>query len=466
MKLHFLGANRQVTGSRYLLEADGVRVMIDCGMFQERDFLDRNWEPSPVPPNAIDCLLLTHAHLDHVGLIPRLVQQGFNKPILTTPASRDIAEIILKDAAGIQEEDAAFKRKRHAREGRSGPREVVPLYTTADAVQALPLFQTVPYDQPRSLNGDVTVTFRDAGHILGSAILEVRVGRGASAKTIVFSGDIGQMNKPIIRNPTLIDRADYVVMESTYGDRNHKDGRAVEDQLADAINTAAKARGNVIIPTFAVERAQELTYHIGHLLRDGRIPRMPAFLDSPMAADVTEVFRRHHRYMDDEARRLIEAGQPLMRFPGLRMVRSTEDSKAINRFDEPCIIMSTNGMCTAGRIKHHLANNVSDQKNVLLFVGFQAIGTLGRELVSGKSSVRIHGVERPVRARVCQIYGLSAHADRDDLLHWIGHFNPPPKRVFLTHGEEDAANALADTIRARQKCDVTVPAYKDEVQLD
>lgn len=466
MKLHFLGANRQVTGSRYLLEADGVRVMIDCGMFQERAFLERNWEPSPVPPGSIDSLLLTHAHLDHCGLIPRLVQQGFNNPILTTPASCDLAEIILKDAAHIQEEDAAYKQKRHAREGRTPPRPVVPLYTTPDAERALPLFQSVTYNEPRQLDGRVTVTFHDAGHILGSAILELRVGNGADAKTIVFSGDIGQTDKPIIRDPTLMKRADYVILESTYGDRNHKDGAPVDEQLADAINEAASAGGNVVIPTFAVERAQELAYYIGGLIRDRRIPELPTFLDSPMAVDVTEVFRKHKRYMDDDAQALMDAGKRIVQFEGLRLVRTTEESKAINRFSEPCIIMSTSGMCTAGRIKHHLANNVSDPKNVLVFVGFQAFGTLGRELVSGKKSVRIHGVERPVRAKVRQIYGLSAHADRDDLLRWIGHFNPPPKRVFLTHGEENAANALAEAIRSRGAGDVSVPAYKEVVTLD
>lgn len=465
MRLQFLGAARQVTGSRYLLEAGGLRLLIDCGMFQERAHLARNWEPSPVPPGAIDYLLLTHAHVDHCGLIPKLVREGFGRAVLATPASAELAEIILDDAARIQEEDAAFKKKRHQREKRRGPYPEVPLYTAEDARAAFPLFRKVRYDQATALNESVAVTYHDAGHILGSAMLELAVRRDGQTRTIIFSGDIGQWDKPIVRDPSVFERADYVVMESTYGARNHADGD-VEEQLCRIINETVEAGGNVVIPTFAVERAQELMFHIGRLIRQDRIPHLMVFLDSPMAADVTEVFRRHPECMDKEALQILDSGRSLLQFPGLRLVRETSESKSINRIKDSCIIMATSGMCTAGRIKHHLARNVSRSESTLVFVGYQAAGTLGRDLVDGKPEVRIHGARHPVKARIAQIHGLSGHADQAGLLRWLGHLKQPPRRIFLTHGEEDATTELARQIHARWGWWVDVPAYQDEHQLD
>lgn len=465
MKLHFLGANRQVTGSRYVLEAGGLRVMIDCGLFQERDFLSRNWDPCPIPADSIDILLLTHAHLDHSGLIPRLVREGYERPILTTAPSRELAEIILEDAAHIQEEDAAYKRKRHAREGRTPPRPVAPLYTAADVRSTLPLFQTVDYDRPVELNRSVQVTYRDAGHILGSALLEIEVKQGAASRTLVFSGDVGQTGKPIISDPYRVPRADFLVMESTYGNRLHDKGGPIETQLEGIVNDTVARGGNVIIPTFAVERAQELVYYLRRLLEADRIPNLLVFLDSPMAVDVTDVFRRHAAFMDAEMRTRVETGYELCSFPSLRLVRSVAESKAINRIRGSCIIMAGSGMCTAGRIKHHLASNIGRAENTVLFTGYQSEGTLGREILEGAQTVRIHGEQRRVRAKVAKLNGLSAHADQQGLLHWLGALKAPPRRVFLTHGESSAAESLAGQIRSHLRSEVMVPEYRQVVEL-
>jgi metallo-beta-lactamase family protein len=466
MRVHFLGAAQQVTGSRYYLEAAGLKLVIDCGMFQERAYVKRNWQASVVPPDEIDAVLLTHAHLDHSGLLPRLVGEGYRGPIYCTPPSRDLAEIILYDAAHIQEEDAAFKAKRHRREGRKGRFPAEPLYRTEDAKETLPLFRTIGYNAELDLGNGVTAMFHDAGHILGSAMLELRLPTPSGQRVMIFSGDIGQWDKPIIRDPTLLTSADYVVMESTYGDRNHRDSGDVEDQLETLINEAVAAGGNVVIPTFAVERAQELMYHVGRLIRAKRIPRLMVFLDSPMAANVTDVFRDHRAEMDEETQAMIDSGELPLQYPGLNVVRSRTKSKAINRIGGSCIIMASSGMCTAGRIKHHLAHNVGRPQSTIIFVGYQARGTLGHELSSGAKQVRIHGARHNVKARVAHLHGLSAHGDCNDLMRWLGHFNPAPKRVFLTHGEKESAEALAAIIRKNTPCDVDVPAYGSAVELD
>lgn len=466
MKLQFLGATRQVTGSRYYLEIGGLRLLVDCGMYQERAYLARNWEPSPVPLDQIDYVLLTHAHVDHCGLIPKLVRDGFAGVILATSATRDLAELVLADAAHIQAEDVFFKQKRHAREQRKGPYPLLPLYTPADVEQAMGLFRTVQYDQPTPLDDRATVTFRDAGHILGSAMLELSIRGNGQARTVVFSGDIGEWDKPIIRDPSVFDHADYVVMESTYGAREHDGVGEVEEQLVEVINNTVDRGGNVIIPTFAIERAQELMYYLGRLVRADRIPHLMVFLDSPMAVDATEVFRRHRECMDEEAIKLLDSGQAPCRFPGLSLIRDTDESKAINRIRGSCIIMAGSGMCTAGRIKHHLVNNVSRPENTILFAGYQAVGTLGRLILDGEKKVRIHGSEHRVKARVAQIHGLSGHAGRKSLLRWVGHLQAPPRRLFITHGDEDASASLAGLIRSEHGWPVEVPSYRDAFELD
>lgn len=465
MKLHFLGANRQVTGSRYLLEATGLKILIDCGLVQERKYVGRNWEPPAFDPASLDIMLLTHAHLDHVGLTPRLVAQGFNKTILTTEPSVDLAEIIMLDSARIQEEDASYKKKRHRKENRRGKYPEEPLYTPEDAQKAVRLLKGVEYGHPQAISDDVSVTFHDAGHILGSAVLEINVKENGHEERVVFSGDLGQWDKPIIDDPSLLTHADHVVMESTYGDRSHREGEDVDTQLAKIVFDTYKRGGNLVIPTFAVERAQELIYHLGNLSHDERIPKLPVFLDSPMASDVTEVFRKHRRYFDDETWAMIDAGKSPLNFDGLTFSRTVKDSKAIAKSRGPKIIMSTSGMCTAGRIKHHLRQNIEDPKSTILFVGYQGHGTLGRIIIDGDRKVRIHGKHYEVKAHRTQVYGFSAHADREDLLRWIGHFDPSPKNVFLTHGDEEAAESLASAMRASGNMNASVPAYGDVVNF-
>lgn len=465
MKLHFLGANRQVTGSRYCIEVAGKRVMIDCGLFQERQFQDRNWNPTPIDAHTIDALLLTHVHIDHVGLVPKLVSEGFGGRIIATRPTIGLLDIMLRDSAEIQQEDAAYKKKRHAREGRHGKFEEKPLYTVEDVDRTLPLAEGVKYGELVDVLPGVQARFFEAGHILGSAMIELKLTEGAITRTVVFSGDIGQWDKPIIRDPTLLKRADYVIMESTYGDRLHKEGGDVEEQMARVINATVERGGNVVIPTFAVERAQELMYHIGRLVNERKIPSLRVFLDSPMAVDVTEVF---HRFSDcfDEAMWMSTQshGSPL-KFPGLSMVRTANESKQINNYQGPCIIMASSGMCNAGRIKHHLRQNIERPESTILFVGHQSEGTLGRQILDKQREVRIHGQNFRVKADVAQIFGFSGHGDRDDLHRWLGAFETPLKQVFLTHGEEDVAERMAQEIKAEKGYNVSVPHYLDVVEL-
>ena len=467
MKLHFLGANRQVTGSRYCLEVGDRKVMIDCGMYQERPYLSRNWEICPVPPNEIDALLLTHVHIDHSGLIPRLVHDGFDGPIYATHPSVALAEIMLRDSARIQEEDAKYKKRRHEKEGRRGKYPEEPLYTERDVEQTLPMCRGVTYNKPFDVTDSITVTYHDAGHILGSAMLEVVVNEpNREPRRIIFSGDIGQWNKPIIRDPTLFQDADYVIMESTYGDREHVEAGEIGQQLEDIIRETTSNGGNVVIPTFAVERAQELMYHISQLVHENRIPDIPIFLDSPMAIDVTEVFQKYQDYFDMKTWLQAISDTPPLRFPGLKLCRSVADSQAINKVNTPCILMATAGMCNAGRIKHHLRLNIGRPESCILFVGYQGEGTLGRQIIEGREEVRIHGRQWRVRASVAQIYGFSGHADRSDLLRWISHLKAPPRHIFLTHGNEVSANSLAGRIGGEMQWNVSVPAYQDVVELD
>ncbi|MCC6675858.1 MAG: MBL fold metallo-hydrolase [Phycisphaerales bacterium] len=465
MKLRFLGANRQVTGSCYLLEAAGMRILVDCGLFQERPFLDRNWDPFPEPINDIDFLLLTHAHLDHCGRIPRLVKQGFRAPILATAPSRDLARLVMLDSAGIQEEDAQFKAQRHQKEGRRGPHPEAPLYTVADAEAALPLFRTVAYHEPVRLGDHITATYRDAGHILGSAFLEIEAEEEGQRRRIVFSGDVGQHNKPIIRDPEDPPPADVLIMESTYGDRDHHDAAPIQEALGEEINAAMQAGGNLLIPTFAIERAQELLFHLRSLLRAGRIHHLTVFLDSPMAVDATELFERYQSFMDEHARALFEGPRGALRFPGLHLSRTREESQAINRIRGGAIIMAGAGMCTGGRIKHHLDRNIMNPDATILFVGYQSPGTLGRQILDGNPQVRIHGQMHPVRARIRQVSGMSAHADRAGLLGWFSALKTPPALTFLTHGEEAVALNLAEELRRRGAPEVRVPQYRETVDL-
>lgn len=465
VKIHFLGANRQVTGSRYVLEVGDQQVMIDCGLFQERKFQDRNWNDCPIPPNKLDAMLLTHAHADHCGLIPKLVHDGFNAPIYATEPTVPLTEVVLRDSAGIQEEDARYKRKRHERERRKGRFEEEPLYTEEDVNRAVPLFKPVRFGVATPIVPGVMATYHEAGHILGSSAITVDAVEGGVARKIVFSGDVGQCNKPIIRDPSPVPNADYLVLESTYGDRDHERHGDIETQLAEVIGATAARGGKVVIPTFAIERAQELCYFISRLVHEKRIPLLDIYLDSPMAIDVTEIFLRFKEYFDAESWNHLNQGQSPLRFPGLKFVRTADDSKRINTVKEPCVIMSSSGMCTAGRIKHHLRNNIEDPRSTILFVGHQSVDTLGRIILDGAKEVRIHGETYRVRAKLAQLFGFSGHADQSGLLKWLEAFQQKPRHIFLTHGEEDVSLGFMRLLAEQKNYSCSVPHYRDVVEL-
>lgn len=465
MKIKFLGATRQVTGSSYFLDGGGVKILVDCGLFQERDYFHRNWEDFPVPPDQIRYLLLTHVHLDHCGLVPKLVKEGFAGDILLTPASKELFPIVVLDSARMQEEDVAFKKERHDREGRKGSYPEMPLYTVQDAEKCFPLLKDVPYEESLPLSDQVKVCFHDAGHILGSAMIEIVVQDENGSRNIIFSGDIGQWDKPLLGNPSVFDRADYVVMESTYGDRNHGSSQDIDDKLCKVVNDTVKAGGNVLIPTFAVERAQELLYHFNRLTRADRIPYVVTFLDSPMAVEITKVFEQCKKYFDKETQELFKDGQSPFNFPSLKLVESVEASKAINPIKESAIIMAGSGMITGGRIKHHLVKEITRPESTLLFVGYQAVGTLGRQILDGVSPVRILGQSYPVRMKIEKIDGFSAHADMNDLQRWLSSFKSPPKHVFLIHGEEKSILSLEDYLHSKGGWEVSAPIYMEEYDL-
>jgi metallo-beta-lactamase family protein len=377
----------------------------------------------------------------------------------------ELSQIVLEDAARIQEEDAAYKKRRHEKEGRRGRHPEVPLYTGEDAAAALRLFQRVAYGEPVALNEHVEVRYHDAGHILGSAMIEVVIREAGRSRRVVFSGDIGPWTRPLAHEPSVFAEADYVVMESTYGDRDHESSGPILDTLSRIINDAVERGGNVVIPTFAIDRAQAVLFHLGELVRARRIPRLTIFVDSPMAVDVTTIYKGYRHLLDEEAERLFDRGEHPFQFPGLHFVRSRDESRAINSIRGTCVVMAGSGMCTGGRVKHHLRHNISRPESTVLFVGFQARGTLGRQIVDGETRVRIHGRPQPVNARIEQLHGLSAHADRTDLMRWLGHFSSPPRMLFLTHGEPKASDALADLVRTQLGWEVQVPEYGASVEL-
>jgi metallo-beta-lactamase family protein len=464
--LTVLGAAQNVTGSRYLLDVAGKRILVDCGLYQERDLRGRNWDPFPVPPDSIDCILLTHAHLDHCGFLPRLANQGFGGPVYCTPVTAEVARIVMADSGHINEEDAARKRKRHAREKKRGPHPVEPLYTEDDAIRASSQLRPVRYDETLELGDRVSASFTDAGHILGSSHVALSFGDGKGRRRVAFSGDIGRPGKPILRDPTPFESADYVVVESTYGDRVHGPGEDIAGRMAEEIDIAHRAGGNVVIPTFAIERAHEVLYHLNELLDADRIPHLMVFVDSPMAIRVTRVFARHEELYDEAMTALVARGTSPFAFPGLKMTSTVDESKTINHVRGTAIVLAGSGMCTGGRVKHHLVKNITRPESTILFVGHQAVGTLGREIVDGAGEVRIFGRKFVVRARVAQITGFSGHADRNELAAWLSGLKTPPRRVFVTHGEKDSAHSFAELVRERLATDVVVPQYRQAARLD
>jgi metallo-beta-lactamase family protein len=466
IKLTFLGAAQNVTGSQYLVQSDKTSFLVDCGLYQERELTGRNWSPFLFSPERLKAVLLTHAHLDHCGLLPRLAREGFNQAIYCTSATSEITRIMLLDSGKIQEEDADFKRRRHEKENRKGPYPEVPLYTRDDAEAVYPLFSPVKYGQTVQVGDGVEATFYDAGHVLGSAMVRLKIEQNGEARTVLFSGDVGRRNKPILNDPTFFEEADYVIVESTYGDRLLESPQDAANQLAEAINSTIKRGGNIVIPSFALERSQELLYYLNQFFLEGRIPRLPVFVDSPMAMDVTGVFERHPELFDQEMKKLLHQQRSPFDFPGLELTGTVEESKAINHIKGSVIIIAGSGMCTGGRIKHHLVNNIAKEENTILFVGYQAAGTLGRQIVNRAQRVRILGQYYPIKAKIAQLNGFSAHADRDGLVRWLSSLHKPPRRVFITHGELDASQHLAGLIRNRHGWETMVPSYQEQVFLD
>jgi len=465
-RLRFLGAARNVTGSRHLLEVDGTKILVDCGLYQERQFVSRNWEPFDVPPSSIQAVLLTHAHLDHCGLLPKLVKEGFRGRIYCTGATAEIARIILLDAGKIQEEDAAYKRKRHKKQGREGPHGDLPLYTVEDAEACSPFFAPVPYDKEVEIAPGVQATFSEAGHVFGSSFINVDYEQNGEARTVLFSGDMGRANRPILRDPEAAKEADYILVESTYGDRVHDDRKDIKTAIGEVINATKAAGGNLIVPSFALERSQELLYYIDELLVEGAIPDIKVFLDSPMAGRITKVFRKHPELFDREMRRFIRKNGCPFDFENLTFTESTNDSKKINDMRGTIMVIAGSGMCTGGRIKHHLVNNITRPESTIMFVGYQAVGTLGRRIVEGDPEVRILGQNYPVKARIVQIHGFSAHADKQELLEWLTTLKRPPRKLFVVHGETNSAEQFGQFIREKTGWQVAVPDYHDEALLD
>jgi len=440
--------------------------LVDCGLYQEREYKDRNWRPFPIPPHKLDAILLTHAHVDHCGLIPKLVREGFRGKVYCTDATSEIAQIMLLDSAHLQEEDADFKRRRHQREQRTGPFPEIPLYTVEDAKASFPFFAPVKYSETVQIGDGIRVTFHDAGHVLGSSMIKVSVSQNGEQRTIVFSGDVGRWDKPMLRDPSVFNEVDYILVESTYGDRVHEDTPDISDSLATIVNSTWKAGGNIIVPSFALQRSQEILYHLNKLLIENRIPHLMVFLDSPMAVSITEVFKRHSELFDKEMSWLVQHGRSPFEFSGLKMIQTVDDSKAINHISGTVIVIAGSGMCTGGRIKHHLVSNISRRKNTILFVGYQAFGTLGRQIVDGAKKVRILGQYYPVRARIAQIHGFSSHADRNELFRWISEIKGVPKRVFVVHGEATAAKNFSEFLREKTGWNISVPEYESEELLD
>jgi len=466
MKLTFHGAARTVTGSMHLVETNGVRLLLDCGLFQGRrkETYERNLN-FPFDPASIDAVILSHAHIDHSGNIPNLVKQGFQGPIWCTPATRDLCVAMLRDSGYIHEHDVFYLNKHRRRKGLP---PVEPLYTRQDADAALPAFVTIGYGRPFPVVPGVRLTFLDAGHILGSAITLLDIEEKGKTQRLVFSGDLGRPGLAILRDPEMVGAADVLIMESTYGNRLHGTTGEAERMLRNVINDTYRRRGKVIIPSFAVGRTQELVYGLHRLADAHKIPDLPIFVDSPLAVNVTEIFRLHPECYDEEVQEFInrDSHRDPFGFRRLRYIRDVEDSKALNFLRDSAVIISASGMCEAGRILHHLKNNIGDPANTILFVGFQAEHTLGRRILDGHEQVRIFGKEYRVRAEVESIDGYSAHADQKELLAWVEGFDRQRlQHAFLVHGEEEAALVLAEEVRQLGVSNVCVPERGEMVEL-
>jgi metallo-beta-lactamase family protein len=461
-KITFLGAAGTVTGSKYLVETQGKRLLIDCGLFEgPKELRQRNWDNLSVDPATIDWVLLTHAHIDHTGYLPRFVHAGYRGPIYANAATRELCQLLLPDSAHLQEEDAQFA----ARKGYSSHKPPLPLYTVDQAQEALAGFQEIPRADTFTISPQFSVRPRDAGHILGSTWLELTITENGKQTLVVFSGDLGRYDQPILKDPEPPTRADFLLCESTYGDRDHPTG-SVADKLAEVINRVAKRGGAVVIPSFAVGRTQTLMYYLRQLDDQRQIPHLPVYVDSPMAISVTDIYMRHREDHDTDFTNLEQQGdKDPLDLRDVHMTRTVEDSKKINDVISPCIILSASGMATGGRVLHHLARRLPDPRNAVLLVGYQAEGTGGRALQDGAQYLRIFGEEVPVGAEIVTLDQLSAHAGRSELLRWLPGFTIPPRQTFLVHGEPNALDALRAGIVSHFQWPVTVPAYLQSFDL-
>lgn len=463
MEIQFLGGAGTVTGSCYLIDTGNDKILVDCGMFQGRKQLEElNQVSPPVNPHEISAVVLTHAHIDHSGLIPKFCKNGYKGPIYTSSTTVDLCSIMLPDSGHIQELETEWLNRKRKRKGRSLKS---PLYTEEDARKCLKQFKGIEYLELQEILPGITLRLQDAGHILGSSIIEIWIDNGERVK-LVFSGDLGNPNQAIVKDPTIIGEADYVFIESTYGDRSHKKTEDPKKTLGEIIRTVQRDGGNIIIPSFAVGRTQEIIYNLTDLLQEKKIAHLPVFIDSPLAIEATKIFQKNTRVFDAESHEHINKGIDPLSFPGLQFVVTSEESQKLNRITSGSIIISASGMCEAGRIKHHLKHHLWRQKSHIVFVGYQAEGTLGRKLVDGAKRVRIFGEEIKVAAHIHNIEGFSAHADKNELLNWLSSFKTKIKEVFVVHGEEKVSLNFAEEIRNQLDLSVHVPVRMEKVTLE
>ena len=469
MKIKFCGASTGVTGSCHLLTSGEHKILLDCGQFQGGKAQDAlNYDKFPFEPSEIECVVLSHAHIDHCGRLPLLTKRGFEGKIYCTDATADLLSVMLKDSAYIHEKETEWKNRKAERAGRE---QVEPLYTIEDAEKTLSLVSPILYDQQIEINSDMKIVFNDAGHILGSAITELWVTEDDKESKIVFSGDLGMEGRPILRDPTYIKKADYVIMETTYGNRIHKElGSGVEKLIEIILNTTRRG-GNVVIPSFAVGRTQELIYELNRFYDSNNeyrkeLDKIFVYIDSPMATTATEIFRRNAQVFDEETREYILKGDNPLEFKNLKFTRSSKESQDLNFNKEPKIIISASGMCEAGRIRHHLKHNLWNPKNSIVFVGYQGQGTLGRSLVEGIKMVTLFGEEIQVNAEIHNLEGFSGHADQNGLFAWLAHFEQRPKQIFLVHGEEDSKKDFAKLVNEKLSYEPIVVMGNSEFELD
>ena len=469
MKIQFCGAATGVTGSCHLITTEKHKILLDCGQFQGGKTREAmNYEPFPFDPAEIDYMILSHAHIDHCGRIPLLVKRGFKGDIFCTDATADLVDVMLKDSGYIHEKEAEWKNRKNERAGRPA---VEPLYTFNDAVDSLKFIKPVLYDQLIELNDEMKFVFNDAGHILGSAITELWITEEGQTSKIVFSGDLGVMDRPILRDPTIIKKADYVIMETTYGNRVHPSNSLDVTKLMDIIRETAKRGGTTVIPSFAVGRTQELIYELNRVYDSDSEYRkdfenLMVYVDSPMATTATEVFKRNAQVFDDETKAYITKGDNPLDFKNLKFTRTSQESMWLNTDPTPKVIISASGMCDAGRIRHHLKHNLWNRKSSIIFVGYQAEGTLGRMLLDGAKEVTLFGENIRVNAQIHNLEGFSGHADKDGLLAWLSGFQKVPKHVFLVHGEEESKKAFAYTVKEKLGYDPIVVTEPSEFTLE